>query len=241
MGEAIIVIVLVVLVYIIKMIVISKNKKSMEEKIDQLKDFTPTQKMMGEDGKTGLAIDENLKKICLIKQKYGDVCHVIIPYRDLLSSEIYEDGATVTKTSRTSQLGGALIGGIALGGVGVLLGGLSGKKKALDNVKRIDLRITVNKTDSPIHEVNFMNVECKKGGSTYNDAIRQANHWHGLMNVLIKRADEEDKNKENKDKTKEPENMLVADELMKFVQLKKQGILSKSEFEEQKIKLLSRN
>jgi hypothetical protein len=42
----------------------------------------------------------------------------IISYRDLLSSEIFEDGTTITKTVRSSQVGGGLIGAIALGGVG---------------------------------------------------------------------------------------------------------------------------
>jgi len=41
----------------------------------------------------------------------------IISYRDLLSSEIFEDGTTITKTVRSGQVGGALIGAIALGAV----------------------------------------------------------------------------------------------------------------------------
>ena len=237
----IIIIVFGVVIGITKIVITSKKKKSMEEKLYQLKNFSPTQKVMGEDGKSGLAIDEKLKKICLIKQKHGVIHIITISYKDLLSSEIYEDGVTITKTARTSQLGGALIGGIALGGVGAILGGLSGKKTSTDKVNRIDLRITVNKTDAPVHDVNFMNVEGKRGGLIYNNVIQQARHWHGLIKVLIRRADEEDKSKENNCKIKEVGNKSVADELMKLAQLKGKGILSESEFEEQKTKLLSKN
>lgn len=245
MGWVIVIVSLGVVIGIIIAIIPSQKQKDMEEKLREytrISGFEPTKKVMGADGEAGLAIDEKRKKVCLIKQNYdAKISLYVISYRDILASEIYEGGQTVTKTSRASQLGGTLIGGLALGGVGAIIGGLSGKKTSSDKIERIDLRLTVNRTNAPIHEVNFIANESKKGGFLYNTAIEQARHWHGLMEVLIKRADEEDKREEKKKEVKKIENKSVADELMKLVQLKEQGILSEKEFLEQKAKLLSIN
>lgn len=220
----------------------SNKKKGMEEKLAELDDFIPTQKIMGNDGNSGIAVDEERKKICLIRQNLGSVDLDVLTYRDILSSEIFEDGITITKTSRGSQLGGALIGGLVLGGVGAIIGGLSSKKKSSDKVNRIDLQITVNRTSSPIHNINFMNVEAKKNGIIYYDAIKQARHWHGLLDVLIKRADSEDIAKEgelDKEESKLLQQRSVADELTKLAELQKQGLLSIEEFNLQKKKILA--
>ena len=198
---------------------------------------------MGEDGNSGIAIDEGRKNVCLIKKhNIRGIELDVLSYRDILSSEIFEDGETVTKTARGSQLAGALIGGLALGSVGAIIGGLSGSKTSSSKVKRIDLRITVNRTETPIHDINFMNVVSKKNGLIYNAAMEQVRHWHGVMEVLIKRADTEDYSKE-RDLADETSKLLssgsVADELTKFAELKKQGLLTDHEFLVQKAKLLS--
>src|SRR5690606_17399485 len=129
-----------------------------EAKLASLANFNATQKFMGNDGGSGIAIDEDRKKVCLIKFRSGDALMDVSSYRDLISSEIFEDGDTITSTSRSSQIGGALVGGIALGGVGAIVGGLSGKTTSTRKPKRLDLRITVNRTDSPIHDINFMDI-----------------------------------------------------------------------------------
>lgn len=231
-----------VAIAIIQIVYTSNKKKGMEERLSALEDFSPSQKIMGEDGNSGIAVDEGRKKICLIKNTFGNILLDVVTYRDILSSEVFEDGVTITKTSRGSQLGGALIGGLALGGVGAIIGGLSGKKTSSDKVNRIDLRITVSRTNSPVHDINFMNVEGKKNGLIYNAAMQQARHWHGLLEVLIRRADSEDIAKE-KDLVEESTQMLpkvsIADELVKLSELQKQGLLTNEEFKAQKAKLLS--
>jgi hypothetical protein len=231
-----------VVIGIIQVIHTSNKKKGMEEKLASLDDFTPSQKIMGNDGNSGIAVDEGRKKVCLIKQNMGTIGLDVLTYRDILSSEVFEDGVTITKTARGSQIGGALIGGLALGGVGAIIGGLSGKRTSSDKVTRIDLRITVNRTSNPIHDINFMNVEHKKNGIIYNAAIGQARHWHGLLAVLIKRADSEDIAKEG-ELVEVKTNLLpkgsVADELVKLSELQKQGLLTDEEFKAQKAKLLA--
>lgn len=186
----------------------------------------------------GIAIDEKNKKICLITynnlSKLIDLC--VLEYKDILSSEIFVDGVTITKTSRSSQIGGALIGDLLFGSVGAVIGGLSGGKVSSEEVKKIDLQIVVNRTSNPIHDINFLNTKCKKNGITYNKAMEKVRHWHGLLAILIKQADLEDAKKE---KDSEPsKGNSIADELSKLAELCKQGLLTEEEFKTQKTKLL---
>lgn len=219
----------------------TRNKmKAMESHLYDIPDFSATQRVIGKDGKTALAIDEQRKKVCLIDHRQQNVSCRVVTYKDILSSEIFEDGSTVTKTVRSSQIGGALVGGLALGGVGAIIGGLSGKTKTTGKVKRIDLRITVNDTQSPLHDVNFLNLELnletKLGGIVYQQAMQAIRHWHGLVEVLIKRADLDDR--ANTANVPPPQHRSFADELKKLAELKGLGVLSAEEFQQQKVRLL---
>lgn len=224
-------------------VVTSQKKDKIKEKLDQLSDFDASQQIVGEDGESGIALDEQRKKVCLIKHNSGNIDLAVISYKDLLASEICEDGTSVTKTSRVSQAGSALLGGLLLGGVGAVVGGLTGKKTTTDKIKRISLRLTVNSTQAPIHDVNFMTVEGKRGGLIYNNAIQKASHWHGLIEVLIKRADseEQDLNGSAYQTALTSPSFSVADEIKKLADLHNSGVLSSDEFQQQKIKLLGVN
>lgn len=241
-GWVLLIVVVGVGVGIAQAVAVSNKKKAMEEKLESLPEFSPTQKVMGNNGNTGIAVDEERKKIVLIKNGPSGVDPKPITYRDVLSSEIFVDGETVTKTARGSQLGGALIGGLALGGVGAIIGGLSGKTRSSEKVKRVDLRVTVNDTKSPLHDINFMDVEGKKDGVIYKSAMEQARHWHGLIAVLIKMADSEDTQKERSESTLAAmggSTTSLSDELSKLSDLRDKGVLSDEEFSMQKQKLLS--
>jgi len=227
----------VVLAVVAQVIITSNKTKAVDEHLGCFKDFSATQKVMGSDGNTGLAIDEQRKKICLIDHRQQEVTSRFFAYKDLLSSEISEDGATVTRTVRSSQIGGALIGGLALGGLGAVIGGLSGETQTSGTVKRIDLRITVDDTKNPLHDINFLYLETKKGDFFYRKAIQEARHWHGLIEVLIRRADLEDKATNTNDAPRLPSGS-VADELKKLAELRDAGVLSIEEFQQQKARLL---
>ncbi|MCM1567810.1 MAG: hypothetical protein NC238_18025 [Dehalobacter sp.] len=165
----------------------NKKKKQMEDELSNI-DFNATQKVMSENGATGIAIDENTKKICLIKNM-PTVSTRIINYNDIISSEILEDSKTITKSQRGSQIGGAVVGGLLLGGVGAVIGGLSGKKQAETKVKKIDLQIIINDIANPMHNIIFLNIETKKDGIIYRSAIEKASHWQALLTAVIKQAE----------------------------------------------------
>ncbi|MEI7834052.1 MAG: hypothetical protein WCJ56_12755 [bacterium] len=172
---------------IIALLVRSLNKKAMSEFIAKLANFDASQQII--NGNSGFAFDEQRKKVCLIENTYGTIKARVVNYKDLLSSEIHEDGQTIMRTSRSSQIGGAIVGGVLLGGVGAVIGGLSGKTVSADKVRRIEVLITVNDTAQPLHSLTFLDIETSKGGFVYNESIKHARHLHALIDVLIKQAD----------------------------------------------------
>lgn len=134
----------------------------------------------------------------------------IIAYILLLFIAIYlvfpseaENGVSVTETSRSSQIGGAILAGIVAGGVGAIIGGLSGKTTTTE-IKNFELRIIFNNTENPVFIINFQHY------------FEQANHWYSLITVLIKQADKEDEFKSRK----EASSSSVVDELQKLAELK---------------------
>jgi hypothetical protein len=230
-------IIIIVAAALLQISATNNKKKKMEKILGERSDFSATQKIMGCDGNSGIAIDETRKKVGLISNEFNIVSIRVFSYRDLLCSEIFEDGSTITKTVRTSQVGGALVGGLLFGGVGAVIGGLSGKTETTGKIKKIDLRLTVNDTKNPIHDVAFQNVEGNKGGLIHKAAMKQARHWHSLIEVLIKRADMEDKSSTQQIAQIAPP-ASIADELKKLAELQVAGILSAEEFQQQKVSLL---
>ena len=201
----------------------------------------PSNMLVDVNGRGGIAIDMQNQRIGILRNHLSRP--TMIPYRDLLSSEIIEDGETVTKTSRGSQLGGVLIGGLALGGVGAIIGGLSGSSKSFDKVSKIALMITINDVKNPVHYVMLLDpgVAVEKSHSAYKDAMGEAKKWHGKLKVVIHQADREDRQQEQKETAKTvvtvPQESL-ADELAKMSELRDRGILTEKEFASQKAKLL---
>lgn len=161
---------------------------------------TISQGFVGKDAKTGIALDEKNKKIILVDKIEEHFTSRVISYSDVLSSEIVEDGESVTKTTRSSQLGGALVGGLLLGGLGAVVGGLSGSKTSgKGKVMKLELHIIVNDMRQPLHVISFLRQEVKRsgyGGVVYDEALNKARHWHSLFNVLLKQVENNQQTKE---------------------------------------------
>ncbi len=219
-----------------------KLKKKINDEVNSLTGFTVTQITLGDffitEPISGIAFDENRKRLCLITLGDDGIDLEIISYRDILSSEIFIDGESVTKTDRSSQLGGALIGGLVLGGAGAIIGGLSGSTVTSTNIKDAILRLVINRTSNPIHDVNFLHGDWYTGKedtvNRHNNGMQGIRHWQGLMEIFIKLADLEDNKIDNNKK-----EVSVADEVKKLAALKNEGILSEEEFLAEKTKLLN--
>ncbi|MGL4675934.1 MAG: SHOCT domain-containing protein [Wohlfahrtiimonas sp.] len=240
----ILIIILIVVLICQSMIASEKQQKAVDhitKKIKSINHFEATQSYMQLGNGSSIIIDENNKKLCLIKNDQSNTM-TVVSYSDILSSEIIEDGESITKTSRASQVGGALLGGIILGVAGAVIGGLSGKKTTSGKAKSIALRVVVNNTDNPDHYISFLDIETKKDNTLYKTAIDTARKWQSIINILIRQADKEDNEKLEAlpSAHSSPKHLSVAQELEQLAELKNKGILTDEEFNTEKKKILSR-
>jgi hypothetical protein len=227
--------------------------KQLYDYLHDVKDFKVSDYHISKDKKSLIAVDESSQKVCFIDNNHG-VAKRVYSYKDLITSEIAEDGEAVTTTSRTSQLGGIILGGMVAGGAGAAVGALSANKSTKSEIQAITLQITVNDTRNPVYYIKFLYVveAIRKNNPEYQYAIKQVNHWHGLISVLIRRADadtQETKQQElvsavasNTSREEPPASIAstsVADELVKLADLLKQGLITSEEFSEMKKKLIS--
>ena len=148
-------------------------------------------------------------------------------------------------TART--FGGALVGGVIAGTAGAIVGGLSGnsRKKHLVSTVQVKIRIKdISHSSLTIEAFNSKRMIASTAneidtadaffGKIYRQCLSNANAIIDMVSVIIDEVDRE----ERQQNCSVTQNISVADELKKLVELKTGGVLSQSEFEAQKAKLL---
>jgi hypothetical protein len=113
-----------------------------------------------------------------------------IKINDIYQSEIIEDGQTISKVSRSSQITGSIIGGAIAGSVGAIIGGVSATRVKDEKINKMELQLVVNDVNNPIRKVEFFNagdgLKIKKSSDEYKVRYNQILEWQKLMEILIK-------------------------------------------------------
>lgn len=154
------------------------------------------------NSKSAAIINEEQNKLSIYKVANRDNCdrftfeHFSYNLDDIIESELIVDDQTITKTSKGGMVVGGLAGGVLLGGVGAIIGGLSGSKRSVKNISNIEIKLTVNDLHNPIHKINFLNNESelylnrdrgyKQEHPLCKEAIEQAEKWQGMFDVILK-------------------------------------------------------
>lgn len=181
------IVVFVVIVILIGCVVASLNQQGAHNAIRAaLPEYSATQSYEPAiwESTSGISIDERRMKICLIDHTAVNPYRVI-SYADVLESEVVEDGYSVTKTGRGSQIVRGAIGAAVLGPVGLVVGALSGKKTTKDKISNVDLRVIVKDTVRPIHTIKFLKEETPKGSFAYKTANENAQRWQAILSIVI--------------------------------------------------------
>ncbi|MDD2724310.1 MAG: hypothetical protein PHH59_09855 [Methylovulum sp.] len=212
------------------------NAKIRETKdfIRKIPDFNVTDQFMFAGGDWAIAIDESRGKFCEAKREGSSFVKRVISYQEILSSELFEDGELIVKTERSSQIGGAIVGGLLLGGVGTVIGGLSGKKRQQNKINDLTLRIVVNDQMNPLLDIRFLEGETDKNNEFYKYCLETARKWQARMEILIKRAEREEAFRRTETNT-----VSLPDELKKLAELKNVGVITDEEFNVLKGKMLN--
>ena len=192
-------------------------KPFLERHAAVVKSFSPTKKIS-----IYLAVDENNKSFKID----GD----IFEYDNLLSFELLEDGNTVTK----GGLGRAVAGGLLFGGVGAIVGGVTGGKKSKGVCSSMKLRVTLRNAHTDTAYITFISNEFKKSSYVYKTA---QDHAQSCISALENIADYV-KSLDEAAQYEAPQVVSAADEIAKFKQLLDNGIITQEEFDAKKKQLL---
>ena len=186
-------------------------------------------------------MDEFFKVLVIV----GESSHEIFNYTDIIEVSYEENGNQLYTKSAGRTVGGAIVGGVLMGGAGAVVGGLSGASKQNKEVKSIDIKILLRSTSRTSHVLHFNDanrvLKTKEDADRklYEQYTKNANEAKDLLSVIIDDA---------KQATTQvvpvmsqpvaPQSTSVADELSKLAKLKADGILTEEEFQAQKAKLL---
>ncbi|MBP2444005.1 hypothetical protein [Rhizobium leguminosarum] len=140
-------------------------------------------------GHLGVAIDGNNRKFAILN---GEQAPKVLDFSQLTAVEVYRDGQSISKTNRGSQVAGAAVGALLLGPAGLLLGGLTGSKKAVDTIKKLSLLVYVSDFVTPVYEIVF-HQHFGTGGTKASDlttTMGQLNSWHGRFQAILATANQ---------------------------------------------------
>lgn len=172
-----------------------------------------------------LKIDDKNKKWVIPVSELSKIYN----FADIIDFELLEDGDSVVK----GGLGRAIAGGVLFGGVGAIVGGVTGNKKSKAVCNSLKIKITVKSMFNPTEYINFITTPTKKDSILYTTYFSSAQECLSNLQLICNEINND------KDSTKVESNISVADEILKFKNLLDNGIISEEEFKAKKEELLN--
>lgn len=168
-----------------------------------------------------LFVDENNQLFRLGKK--GEC----FPFSDLVNFELNEDGETLSK----GGLGKAVAGGLLLGGVGAVVGGVTGKKKQKALVNSMYIRLSLKNRWVKSLKIDLIKTQTKKSSMIYKATKQSADEIISTLEMISS----------HNDSTAEvtvTNASSPADELLKYKELLDMGAITQEEFDKKKKDLL---
>ena len=165
----------------------SRNRaRELEEEIRDLGDFDAADIYVSRENVAGIAIDRERRLLALT----DDDDLRVLPITSIVSCEVLEDGDQLAYANRGSQLAGIAVGGALLGGVGAVIGGLSGSSRSVNNVTKLVLRFVTDDFDKPNHDIlvfqDLGNKGIRRNSLVYSQALQTAELWHGRVTAMMR-------------------------------------------------------
>ena len=187
-------------------------------------------------------MDDFFKVLVLV----GPDDHEIFNYSDIIEVSYEENGSQLYTKSAGRTIGGAIVGGVLMGGAGAVVGGLSGASKQNKEIKNMDIKILLRSTSRTSCVLHFKDVDrvlkTKEDADRklYETYVKNANQAKDVLSVIIDNAKQASTPiaQPIAQPVVAPASSSVADELAKLAKLKADGILTDEEFQAQKSKLL---
>lgn len=173
-------------------------------------------------------VDENNKLFMVSETFIGLSLSTIFSFDEIIDFELLENGESLVK----GGLGRAVVGGALLGGVGAVVGGVTGGKKSKSICNDMKIRIALKDYYNENIYITLIKSETKVKSFTYKIAFKEAQEILTILNNAV----------ENTSDSETSTNSVVCDpyeELKKCKELLDMGIISNDEFEQKKKQLLN--
>lgn len=156
----------------------------------------------------------------------------IIPFSDIMAVELAEDGVVVHSKSIMRSVGGALVGSVLAGGVGMVIGGLNGKTREKKDILSISVIIKLRSLSQPSVTLNCYD-KTMLGVST-DDGSTIAQRIVRLLEVII-----DNNNRQADSSPATSANALSnVEALEKLIALKEKGMITDEEFSSMKSQII---
>ena len=164
-----------------------------------------------------------------IHKSYKSSNYILFDYDQLVDFELLEDGTSVA----SGGVGRAIAGGILFGGVGAVVGSVTGKRT--EKCQELKVKMTVKDYKDPVFYIDLISfpAEVKKDSSEYATLMKQA---QAVVSKLQLIAESESNNAPSSNGTQSKTD--VTEELRKFKGLLDNGIITQEEFDAKKKELL---
>lgn len=195
--------------------VIKEMIKVREQNEELINNFKPT-KEIGD-----ISFDDNSKSFILHKKD-------LYSYNQISSFELLEDGDSITK----GGLGSAVAGGVLFGGIGAIVGGVTGRKKTKKICKSLQIKITLKNSPKQTEYIEIISTDTKTDGIVYKVACNLAQETLSALQIAVDTSESSTAPQVN-------QSSSAADEILKFKKLLDEGIITEEEFKAKKAQLLS--
>lgn len=141
-----------------------------------------------------IGVDNTTRRTCIIRKNSSGMPDIhFFDSKDIISIEVSEttdsETRTITKTNRGSQVLGAAVGGILLGGAGLIVGGVTGSKrskaKTTTYVNKVELKLMVNDMQNPVNSITLYVGKTEENGLVHQDIMKKADLWNGIFKAII--------------------------------------------------------
>ena len=194
---------------------------------------------------------KNIGSYSFIMDNYFNVIIIITSnwykvfnYSDIINVSYEENGKQLYSKSSGRTVGGAIVGGMLMGGAGAVVGGLSGGSKVNKEVTEMNIKILLRNTSQSTCVLQYkdtkkiLNTKNDIDSQLYTSYLKNANQAKDLLSVIIDKSNNRNIFASQIIDQNNGKITSVADELMKLAKLKSDGILTEEEFQAQKTKLL---
>lgn len=139
-----------------------------------------------------IVIDENKRCVALFSSA-NPRWHRLVPFENLLSVELHEDGQTIGVTSGGASFGRALVGRALFGVAGEVIGGTTGRRTttSFQRASSIELRLVIKDVKDPTWDLAFLSAEISKDTPAYKAISQRARQVAGSLSAAIAIAKEE--------------------------------------------------